>query len=301
MSRTKIKKTDSSKNRKDDLDPNNDEFIQTTRSALDWAYERRRLLGLLIAVALIASVGGIVAKRMIHAASAEASQVFGEALKTSIAPIVSREAEEIPPKEESEVMTFESIEARATEALKGYEKTIAEKGDTKVGTLAIAGKADALFKLGRYDDAIKAYEEFLSKDLPSEASMPLRAMAIEGLGNAYEAAGKTDEAKAKFEELAGKESEVAARMARYHLARIAEAKGQEEEAKKLYAEVIEQSKEQGRVSKLDYVFAQARESLLAMDPEADVPPMPSGGGFDNIDPALLQQLMSQQQAGGGAS
>ncbi len=300
MSRTKIKSTDKSKDRKDDLDPNNDEFIQTTRSALDWAYERRRFLGLLIVVALLAAVGGILTRRMIQADQADASKVYGEALEVATAPIIVRETEDIPPKAEDDALSFGSIEARATEALKQYEKTITEKGDTKVGALAVAGKADALFQLGRYDEAIKAYEDFLSKDIGKEADVSLRALVVEGLGNAYEAAGKLDEAKAKFEQLAEKEPGVAGRMANYHLARLAQAGGEEDEAKKLYAKVIDQSKEQGRVSKLDFLFTQARESLLALDPEADVPPLPSGMGLNDIDPALLQQLMSQQ-AGGGAS
>ena len=44
---------------------------------------------------------------------------------------------------------------------------------------------------------------------------------------------------------------------------------------------------------LDYLFLQARERALAIDPQADVPRAPSTGlgGLDGMDPAMLQQLL----------
>ena len=59
MARKKIRQTDKPK-RKDELDPAKDEFITKSISALDWAYERRRPIALVLGLALVAAIAGII-------------------------------------------------------------------------------------------------------------------------------------------------------------------------------------------------------------------------------------------------
>jgi len=105
-------------------------------------------------------------------------------------------------------------------------------------------RATYLSALQRTDEAIAAYTQLLSGGVEA----PLRYLAQEGLGYAYEAKGELDKAAdafARLSDLAAKES---AKLdgfyqdrALYHKARIAEIKGNRAEAAKLYHEVLDKA------------------------------------------------------------
>ncbi len=302
MARRKIKITDQ-KNRKDDLDPSKDQFIDKTLTIFDWAYDRRRPIALILGIGLMAVVLGIVADRMVESGRADASVMLSEGLQAAMAPLIppSKDGDENPVGEKDpDFLTFDNARARATETLKQFE-TMKGEGSSTVGMIGEIGKAAAHFDLGEYDKAISAYKKFLASG--DKSLVRLRPTAEEGLGLALEATGKVDEARKQFDDLVTKSQGATANMARYHAARLARKKDDKERAIELFKEVVDFYGENGKVSQLDYVFLKSREQLLELDPKAEVPPLPGGGmgGLKGIDPAILQQLMQAQQAGGRPS
>ena len=299
MSSRKIRKSDSDK--RDDLDPTNDEFIAKTTSVFDWAYEHRRPLGLLIVVALIASVGGIVFSKVMEKRRAEESSLVSNGLEAAFAPLKSG-TESMPGAEgdeESDDLTFDNAQARAEEALKRWSDLV-EKGEPRFKSLGELEKAATLIDLGKYEDAVSSYEAFLKDG--AKAPAWLKSQAMEGLGLALEAAGKVDDAKAQFEKWMNDSAGPTKTLAAYHTARLSQEKGDKEAAVKLYKEVMDTYKEGDAPGRYDVVFVQARTRLLSLDPSAEVPDMPAGdmGGLEGMDPRILQQLM-QARTGAGAS
>lgn len=298
MSQKKIKKNEK---RSDDLDPNQDEFIAKTTSVFDWAYEHRRPIGLLIAVALIGAVAGIALDQIMEGRSAEESKLLGRGLEAAVAEVVPPTEEgETPaaPEGEEDVLTFASQSAKASEAMKRWNEVVSGTSNSIRGIGAL-GVAVAHYELGEYDKAVKAYEELLaSKDAKLDF---LRSEIVEGLGYALEATGNIDEARKRFETLITETQGEARKAATYQAGRLAQLKGDTEAAKKHFKEVMAAYSDTEKPSRLDVTFVQARSRLLQLDPSAKVPDMPVGGmgAFDGMDPRILQQLM--QARGAGAS
>ncbi|MCP4601842.1 MAG: tetratricopeptide repeat protein [Proteobacteria bacterium] len=298
MARRKIK-TDAKPKRKDDLDPAKDKFINKTMSVLDWTYERRRLIALVLGIVLLVAIVGIIADRLIESSKMESSKVLGQSLQVAVAPITPTSDESspaLPAKGDDDRLSFDSAKARATEALKKFEATAGE--GASIGVIGDLGKAAAHLELGEYDKAISAYEKFLASGNSSVAW--LQPTAVEGVGYALEAKGKIDEARARFEALIDKSEGTTQNMARYHAARMALKKDDKKKATELFKEIINSYVEKEKHGRLDYLFIQARERLLILDPKADVPALPSGGmgGLEGIDPKILRQLMQAQGRGG---
>ncbi len=303
MARKKIKSKEKP-NRKDDLDPDKDQFVTNTMSTLDWAYDRRRPIALALGVALLAAVAAIAVNTALESSKAEESRFLGEGFSAALAPVIPTDEESptLPPGDDKDdTLTFETARARATDALKKFEDA-AKQTDSSLNRISQLGIAASHLDLGEYDKAITTYEKVLASN---DASLAwLRSTAVEGLCYALEAAGKLDEARTRLKTLQQTEKGIGANMARYHEARMAVKTNDKEAAKKLLQELMDTYSETQRISRLDYIFVQARESLLAIDPEAKVPNLPKGGmgGLDlnNIDPKILEQLIRARQ-GGGAS
>jgi tetratricopeptide (TPR) repeat protein len=281
-------------NRKDDLDPNNDKFVVQTMSFMDWAYERRRAIGLFLAVALVSALAGILIDHLLEGSRSADSAVLSEGLETWLAP-VARSGEGMPP--ESDRLVFETAKARATATLSKFRASAAQTG-ASMELVSELGQATAYLELGEYDNAQAAFERFLKNN---DSSVKwLRPSAVEGLSYTLEALGKSDEAIQLFESLMESDTGAAADMAKYHIARLAMKKNDTERASALLREVIESASTKGQISRLDYLVVQSRERLLEIDPNAEVPDVSAGGlgGLEGIDPALLRKLLNAQGAGG---
>ncbi len=294
MARKKIKEKTS---RKDGLDPNKDNFIEKSMTAFEWAMSRRRQIGVALGVALLAAVAGIVVNRMIEADRAEASAELDEALAAALAPVVQLGDDPESPQEmdEGQPLTFETRGARATEAIGRAVKLEESRGGSAIGAAARLVEAGARLDSGEHEAAIAAYEAFL--DGAGSDLDWLRPNALEGLGLALEAAGKTEEARTRFQELGRTATGRTVLAAKYNEARMTRILGDNTAAAELLREVVSGIAE-GDYDRLDYLFVQAGNLLRTVDPEADVPSLP-GGGMGGIDPAMLEQLMQAQQAGGG--
>lgn len=289
MARKKIKAREDNQTQ---VDPNSDEFIQKTTSVLDWAYEHRRPLGLVAAVALIAAVSGITMDHFSSKQIAQRSMTLAKGLEAIVAPVMPASENEVVPPNEDQRLTFDSLEARATESLRAMGEVPADVGGG-VEFAKLLVEAASHYDLGQFDKSIAVYEALLGRQ--DKGFDALRPTVLEGLALSLEAAGRKDEAKKHFEELS-QMTGVSGELGKYHVARIAEESGDLEQAKKLFKEVVDAHAERGQKSPRDYLFVQARERLLAFDPFAEVPAA-VGSGLEGIDPEMLRQLMQMQ--GGG--
>ncbi|MCP4197254.1 MAG: tetratricopeptide repeat protein [Proteobacteria bacterium] len=294
MTRRKIK-ANAPKSRKDDLNPDKDKFITETMSILEWTYSRRRPIALVLGFALIAALLGIGLDHVQEGARARKSEVLAEGLEVATAPVVppKDDSAALPRETEDDKVMFETEKARATESLKKFE-IATEETDSSIALLSQLGLATSYANLGEYDKAIELYEKILSSG--DSALSFIKPNAVEGLGYALEASGKNKEAKARFDDLIKSQQGTAAAMAKYQVARLSIADGNTEDAEKLLQEIVNTYQEQNQVGRLNFLFVKARQQLLQINPDADVPDMPTGG--QAIDPNLLKQMM-QNRAGGG--
>jgi hypothetical protein len=301
VSRTKI--SDSKKSRKDDLDPNQDQFIAKTMTVFDWVTEHRRPIIAGVGLIVLGTVVYIAVSAVIEKSHAEKTDVLFGAVKVAMGSVKSASADptEAPPASKTaskDELSFDTRATRATQAADKFAKVEQELGGTALGATALLGEAASRYDLGQYDKAIAGYEKFLGQ-VGDDADW-LRPAAVEGLAYSYEAAGKLDEAAVKWKEMENAYGGRTALLARYQQARIAERKNDKDRAVAIYKDVIGKLGDQGKPDRFDDLFGQVRERLLALDPKAEVPDMPSSlGGLDGIDPALLEKLLRAKGAGKG--
>jgi tetratricopeptide (TPR) repeat protein len=298
------KKISQKTRRKDDLDPTKDQFVARSMSFIDWAVERRRHIGVILGVALVAAIGGIVVDRTIEGRRADASLLIGDALESFFAPLVpaTDEIAAAEDEDEEERLSYETAGARATESLKRFETAVDDQGNSAIGLMSLVGAAASHLELGEVDEAIEKYERFLAEGGTGETAW-LKYNALEGLGHALEQAGRLDDARARYKELAEQSEGRVKLFARYDEARIAQLQGDRAAAADILTEVVDAITEDGEFDRLDFLFIEAGERLKVLDPEADVPSLPGGGfgGMEGIDPALLQKFLEAQQAAGGGA
>lgn len=226
-----------------------DEFVSfwthAGEKAGKFAAEQRRPL-LIVSTALVTAIIGLTVLSTVsesHAKKAtdELARIerIGTAeLRPEGAPTTNPDG---TPLANDGVPHFKTGKERAEATLKELDAFIARSGNP----LRMQGRfqrGPLLLSLGRADEAVKAYEEIL-KDGPDDR---IRFLAHEGLGYAQEAKGDLAAAAAAFDKLTEdaavfKEGGFYKERAAYHKARLAELRGNSDEAKKLYREVLEKN------------------------------------------------------------
>jgi len=280
--------------RKDDLDPSKDEFVVNSMSFLDWAVERRRQIGVILATILVAAVAGILYSNYRERVASESTAMLGTQLDAWTAPIL-RSADEsgVPTEKNPELLSFESREARATESLARVQKSITADGSDQNSQMVGIVKASALFDKGDFAGAAAGFQAFL--DSSGSRGSWLEVNALEGLVSALSAAGKKDEAIKVAARLKSASQGRVSVWAQLEQARNEMLAGKTQDAATRLREIMKNLTSEGEPDALDYLFVEARAMLLALDPTAQVPDLPTG-----ISPEILQQLLQARAAGGGA-
>ena len=155
-------------------------------------------------------------------ADAEATALLATGFSAIQAPIIADG--ETPPEDVDE--SYTSAEERSNKALETFRTIERDHGSSAAAVWGHLGRANALFSLGKYPEAQKAYA-VLSKDTDDGRVKP---RAVEGLGFALEAQKKYSEAGKHFAELSlmgGGRHKV---LGDYHQARMLVAGGDKKKA-----------------------------------------------------------------------
>ena len=204
-------------------------------------------------VALIVAVTGIVIFQNVdddH--KVQASDVLVRIQKMAIADLEAPPpepgadaAKAAPPaadkdKDKDDVPRFKTAAERQQAVLKELDGFLAQGSSSALKAEALVLKGGQLLEGGRFDDAIAAYDSALGAKLDTR----MRFLAHEGKGYAFEGKGDLDKAAAAFGELeqdAGAFHGFYKDRATYQKARIAERKGDQAGAVKLYKQLLEKS------------------------------------------------------------
>jgi hypothetical protein len=207
-----------------------DTFQTTMDRGLEWAHHHPREVSL-IGVGLLAVIviSGLVATH----ASGGAHTLPGAAELGSALALVDRpvDAEATTTSEDkfpSEKAKQEAVEGALTKVRKDHE-------GTATAALAALPLADAKVHLGKLDEAIPLFQEYLDK-APADAK--LRFLAYEGKGHAQMAKGDLTAAAATWDEMEKKATGYVDR-AMFGRAELLEKQGKWDEARKAFQAVKE--------------------------------------------------------------
>ena len=206
-----------------------DAFQRVGAEARDWLVGRQTIVALAVGVVL---VGGLVVALISYFSNrgeAKAAKELGAVLEILERPVVptpeGTQAQPVAAGDKTPFRTVQEQDGKLVEDLTAFRNN--HKGTTSAMTAALP-LAKAQFRLGKVDEALAAYAEYL-KDAPQND--PMRAGALEGQGYAYESQQKYDQALASFDEM----SKVDAGgylegMGQYHRARILILQGKKDDA-----------------------------------------------------------------------
>ncbi|MBX5481519.1 MAG: tetratricopeptide repeat protein [Myxococcaceae bacterium] len=200
--------------------------------ATSWIEGKEKyVVGLVVAVLVV--FGGIaVADYFKDRRQRQAQQELGAALEPVTRPVSEGTT---PPDTSGDEKPFASQQEKDQAIIDSLTKFRAAHEGTRSAATAALPLAEAYYREGKYDEAAKAFEEFLNR---SPKDDPLRAVALEGQGYAYEAKGDLDKAYASYDALSKLETQqFLDGMGQFHKARVLILQGKKEEAAKALAEI----------------------------------------------------------------
>ncbi len=229
--------------------------------------KEKYLVGGLVALVVIGLIAAIV-DALSDRSEARAERALGAAME----PVGRRVAQGETAQDPNETQPpFASQQAKDEAVVESLTKFRAEHGGTKSATTAALPLAQAQLRLGKHDDAVKSFDQFI-KDAAKDNQ--LRAAALEGKGYALEAKGDLDGALAAFDELAKLEQPFLQGMGQFHRGRILVLQNKRDEAAKVFASIPEQFPNSAAARQ-----AQERLNLLASQGVAvPSPKAPAAGG-----------------------
>lgn len=211
-----------------------DQFVVTTEQSLNWANNNRRtalLFGGLALLLILAIVGGY---SLYQHRTAAAQTAFGEAMQVYQTPLV-RPGQVLPPG----MQAFNSSKERAAKANALFTDVANRYGMTEPGKNALyfAGLTYA-------EEGQNAQAEETLKKVASSWNGDAAALGKDALAQLYSQTGRESQAVALFQELGkGNAITVPPYLAQLQLADMYNAEGKTEQAKQIYAQIIDHDKD----------------------------------------------------------
>ena len=210
-----------------------DAFQRVGAEARSWLQQRQKTLAVLAGLVVVASVAALLASYFSGKAESQAAQMFGTALKLLSRPVQSSSAPTEGDLEDEQ--PFPSQRAKDEAVVQELSRLRAVHPKTRAAHSAALPLGEAAYRLGKYDQALNALEDFL-KAVPQ--TDPLRAEALEGEGYVFEAKRQLEQALLTYDQMASvTKGEFMTGMGLYHRARILVQQGKKDEAAKAFVEL----------------------------------------------------------------
>ncbi len=220
-----------------------DKFQQEAGGIFDWMHEHPKEVAMggagLLALILVIGLAFGGGKRADTGSAAGAD--LAQALELVDRPVAAPGA--TPPAGGEQPFGSETEKQQAIAQALTDVRT--KHAGTRTATAAALPLADAQFKLGKYDEALALYDEYL-KEAPKGAE--LRFLALEGRAQTLEAQGKTDDAIKAWDQLADQEPAYKDR-ALYGKGRLLEKQQKWDEARAAY-ETVQKDFANGAMARL---------------------------------------------------
>jgi tetratricopeptide (TPR) repeat protein len=239
-------------------------FKQATARLYEWAADKQRAIVIALAVAVL--VAGVASAWTAYSSKtgSEAADLLKKAVATSLTPTQTGTGMgEEEQKANPDVDPYESVEARASSAVKEYKAVRTQYPSSRVAAWTRIGEGNASLELGKYSEAADSFKEAV-RQAQDDAYVKYRA--LEGMGFALEAEKKFQEAAKQFQELAKVADGAYRPYADYYLARVSLAEGQKDGAVKLLGQLLANLDRMTAEQRVHYNFvtAQATAKLLEL-------------------------------------
>lgn len=168
---------------------------------------------------------------------------------------------------------FATEEDRVKAAADAYRLAADTRRGTPAASIAKLGLAGVLYDQGKYDEALKLYDEVSTSEL-AKLDPESRGRSLEGAGLCLEAKGDKDGALKRFSTLENAEISGFRELGLYHQARVLHAKGDDAGAKERLKKVVDKlgKESKGHETESDYLLEVSKDLLQRIDPSAVPPP-----------------------------
>lgn len=209
-----------------------DEFVDYGAKALEWVVKHRlKLVGVFVLAVGAATAAHFIMKSR-RAAVEEKAGVFFAGTK----PLT--EARNLLPQfviggadKPKDPLSAEERAKRLEEAAKSFDAARTANTGTPLAKVSGLGLAGARFELGKFDEALKLYDEFAADEKVDPVA---RAMAMQGKAAALEALGKPAEAIDAWKKLEAMNPKSYSLLAGLQVGRLLESQGKTADAKAHY-------------------------------------------------------------------
>jgi hypothetical protein len=290
-----------------DADPVLDRSIEFKK----WAQKNQKVVGGVIAVALIALLGIAIWSWKQQKREEEASLALASAVADDRARIGDPDKEKTDddrPKDPR--LEFKTIADRQASALDKYRQVEKQYPGTGAAILARLSEGSLLLDKHDTDGALAAFNDVNASAL-AKVDAEVRGRAWEGVGFAYElkaqatpadAPANLDRALNAFKELENNVDVLGFHeLGMYHQARILEAKGDKDKEKELLKALHERLNKPGDARVFPYLEEVGDDRLRALDPGAIPAKAPGQMGVGPNGPKMteeqIQRLIEQMKKG----
>jgi tetratricopeptide (TPR) repeat protein len=235
----KKKKTDEV----EEIDPilEADQFLQTSDKSISWAAQNRQKV--VVAVVVVASIviAAVFLSKYTEKIELERTAALSDAVDSLETPITADGTAElgdapVGPRFPTSEAKYKEVESKADAVLTAYP-------DKDVANPARLMKARASLGLGKYDEAVTLYQQWLD-DNPNASERPI---VLQAIATAQAAAGKPEEAVKSLESLVQTDKKLYGEMAAYQIGAIYESAGNKEKAKQHYDVFIKDYPDSGKL------------------------------------------------------
>jgi predicted negative regulator of RcsB-dependent stress response len=215
-----------------------DEFVSFWHRLYEQMQGSFRAIAIGLVSAALVIVGSSAWSHHSQRVQSDASATLSRAMKMYTTDLVPDDEAGKKAQAEDDIPRFKTADERRKATLAELDQVLSKFGGTGAAREAELVRASVIYDGEQYEEAIKAYGDFLAK---TDSDNRLRFLAREGRGYAYEATGKLDLALDEFRKLETEASDIYGDRAQYHQGRILEKKGDKAGAEKMYKAVLEKT------------------------------------------------------------